>query len=62
MEELDNLKMMSNNDLKEYCEKLENDYNILQKTIKEEMELMFKMSNEYILIKDILNKREGKNG
>ena len=62
MEELDELKMMTNNDLKKRCDELEKEYTEIQNVTKELVEHMFQLSKEYNVIKEILNKREGKNG
>ena len=62
MMEEQELKMMSNNELKQRCDELEKEYKDLQKIINEQVQHLFDLSFEYNKITEIVNKREGKNG
>lgn len=68
MEENINWNMASNSQLKEECERLEKEFNENQALLKEGVEkigelnaYLKQISQQYVEIKQILNKREGKN-
>jgi wobble nucleotide-excising tRNase len=68
MEENFNWNLASNAQLKEECERLEKEFGEKQKElgglvskIDEFNEILFNMSKKYRELKEILNKREGKN-
>lgn len=68
MEENFNWNLASNSQLKEECERLEKEFSTLQTELKEYVNKidslntnLVEMSKKYREIKEILNKREGKN-
>lgn len=68
MEENFNWNLASNSQLKEECERLEKEFSTLQTELKEYVNKidslntnLVDMSKKYREIKEILNKREGKN-
>lgn len=67
MEENINWQLASNSQLKEECERLEKEFNETQEELKtyvakieEFNETLTKLSKQYVNLKNILNKREGK--
>lgn len=55
-----NITTATNSELKEEAKKLSNRYTLLQQEIKERFKEMMELSEMYVKITSLLNKREGK--
>jgi len=63
-----NWKLASNSQLKEECERLEKEFVEKQQEMRQHAEIidalnetMIELSKQYVVVKDILDKRQGKN-
>lgn len=58
---MDNIKLLTLNELKERYKEITEKFEIAQQSLKENYLTMIDLSNQAIEIKKIINKREGKN-